>query len=74
MLLALHRGLGFLLGFRLLLLAPRAPGEAELIKSVSKALCGSMLTNSSSLELARVGKMITEAACTRLGVAPGERQ
>lgn len=30
--LALPRGLGFLLGFCLVRLAPRAPGEAELIK------------------------------------------
>lgn len=38
------------------------PGEAELIKCVGKALCGSMLTNSSSLELARVEKPIMEVA------------
>lgn len=48
--------------FYLSLTALEAPGEAELIKPVGKALCGSMLTNSGSLELARVGKPILEAA------------
>lgn len=69
--LALPSGLVPQLHFHILLPAPRALGEAKLIKSVCKALCGSMLTNSSSLELAHtVGKRIVKAAWTRLRDGP----
>lgn len=57
-----------------LLAAPRALGEAELMKSVGRALCGSMLTNSSSLELAPVGKTIVEATWPGLRDGTGEGQ
>lgn len=62
----LPSGLGPQLRFHPLLLAPRALGEAKLINSVGKALCGSMLTNSGSLELAHVGKRVVKTAWTRL--------
>lgn len=72
--LALPRDLGSWLSGCLLLAAPRALGEAELMKSVGRALCGSMLTNSSSLELAPVGKTIVEATWPGLRDGTGEGQ